>query len=1140
MSDVTGQRSAIALSELVGVEANGLRSIRVEDDLGDEAAARSYVLTAQSRACLGRILLGLNETSHRRSWTLTGPFGSGKSFFSLYLMNLACSDQPGHDRALSQLSSVDPILADQLASGLDLPNSRGLFPVPVTGFRGPLQECLKHGFLRALDRLGSAGPLESLRNDVQAWSHETGSQTIIHWMDDFRSTVTAPSFNYHGILLVLDEMGKPLEYAASRSEQTDLYPLQAIAEFADRTAGSPVVFVGILHQAFERYAAMVSQTTQREWAKVQDRFEDVAFHEPPAEQTRLLARAVRIAQPDILVQQVPSLASMASEAITHGWCPALMDREEFQILCEMAYPFHPSALVVLPYVFRRLAQNERSMFAFLSSSEPFGFQEFIRKNSTPSFLRLYDLFDYIVANFQTRLYSSNRTRVLTETLERLNATVDLSELEIEILKTIGLLGWLGEVSPFQPSEELLLSALASDQASRTAICKALASLRKRSLVVFRQHNQAYAVWKGSDIDLDERMELAARQVSDAFSLADAVQHYLPPRPLVARRHSFQTGTLRFFEVRYADRSLLSETAVTPKAGASGLILLCLAANGSEVSDLAHWAEQPEWGGRDDVIFAVTKRTRRLNELLFDLRCWQWVQENTPELRDDAVAQRELFTRINSIEVFVQSELDQSVSLQRLSDSAGCVWIYKGHELLASGKEPISEILSRICDEKYQSSPIITNEMINRRLLSSQSAAARRNLIEAILTKSDLPQMGIEGYPPERSMYEGLFKKGGLHRRADSERWQLAEPPAEDPLKLWPAWQAIAEYIFVSPPEIRPVAELFRLLGDRPYGITDGLLPVLLCAFLQVHSADTTLYREGTLLPEPRVADWEVLLRRPELFSIAGCRVTGERAAIVERIARGLRTSPEVMPVVRELVRQLNNLPEYAWKTNRISGQAIALRKAVEQAHSPEKLLFNDLPLALSMRPFSDGPLDAGALEEFFQRLNLALTELATATPRRREWARDVFLGACELPEGQEGWQAFIEMSRQMAPNAQNSDLEPLVKRVAEAGDPATALEAALALIGNRPLRTWTDEDVDRFAQSARSMGRSFLKERENYLTGPTLTNEQELRADEISRIVLSYLAQYSEDPCVLETAIQKLLVYYRARSSEPRLQIDSE
>ncbi len=120
--------------------------------------------------------------------------------------------------------------------------------------------------------------------------------------------------------------------------------------------------------------------------------------------------------------------------------------------------------------------------------------------------------------------------------------------------------------------------------------------------------------------------------------------------------------------------------------------------------------------------------------------------------------------------------------------------------------------------------------------------------------------------------------------------------------------------------------------------------MILCAFLQVYADETTMYREGTLLVEPNVPDWEVMLRRPELFAVAGCQVTGNQAAVIARIARGLNTPPTVMAVVRTLVRQIRSLPEYAWKTQHLSKEAIGLRKAIETTFS-RKLLFLDLPQA---------------------------------------------------------------------------------------------------------------------------------------------------------------------------------------------------
>lgn len=1127
MSDINTEKSSIKISDLIRIRPNALRSIQVETDVNNQELSNSYVLTSKSRECLGRILLNLDNPSYGRSWTLTGPFGSGKSFFSLFLLNLVCSSNKGHQNANKQLLDVDPVFVEQIIKIVNLNQSKGLLSIPITGFRASIQKCLQHGFNQVISQLGNPDPLASIKSELDNWSEQTNSHEIVRWIKAFISVVKTAPFNYQGIVVIFDEMGKPLEFSATHTDETDIYLLQELAEYANRSDTSPFIFIGILHQSFERYAATLDQTTQREWSKVQGRFEDIAFQEPPNQQTRLLANTIYSTKPEKIKELIPTLSNIINESIEAGWCPSLMKSEEFQSLSETAYPFHPSVLVALPYLFKRLAQNERSIFAYLASFEPFGFQEFIGTHSPPTFLRLPDLFDYLVANFQARLYLSNRARALTETLERLSTSAELNHLETEILKTIGLLNWLGEVSQIQANEGLLSSALKTDQNTYSEIHQALLNLKKRSIIIYRQYNQTYAVWQGSDVDLDERMNQANKQISGVFNLADAVQRYLPPRPLVARRHSFQTGTLRFFEVRYIDTATLKDFSPIPKLGASGLILLCLASNSGEISDFVEWAEQPQFRNNDGILIGISKRTTRLYELLSDLRHYHWIEENTPELRDDKVAQKELFIRINSIETLIQNELDRSVSLHRLTATTNCIWKHKGQELQVSENASISQILSGLCDERFSSSPIIWNELINRRTLSSQSARARRNLVDAMLTNSHLPQMGIEGYPPERSMYESIFNRGGLHKLNKSGHWEIQPPAIDDPLKLYAVWDAIYEFVFVSPPITRPLIDLYKLLGSPPYGITEGILPVLICAFLQVHEEETTLYREGTLLAEPSVPDWEVLLRRPELFSVAGCKVTGARLALVTRIARGLNTTPSVMSVVRELVRQLRSLPEYAWKTNKISKEAIALRRSVELAHSPEQLLFNDLPGALDLDPISGNQLDVENLEEFFNRLNLALSELATTTPARREWARDVFLKACELPSHSEGWHTFIEISREMTGHVTNPNLAPLIKRAAEAADPGAALESVLALIANRPMRTWTDGDVDRFLMLAQTFGSQFLTERNGFMPSLSLSKEEKYRSEILRKNILAQLEQYQEEPQVIQETLQNLIEYYR-------------
>ena len=920
------------------------------------------------------------------------------------------------------------------------------------------------------------------------------------------------------MLLLLDEMGKPLEYAAAHPDTTDLFLLQELAEYANRSRQTPFLVMGILHQAFERYAVTLDGATQREWAKVQGRFEDIAFQEPPDQQMRLLVNTLEHVNGSLASS---GLSSDIDTAVATGWLPPLMQPDEFIRLCREAQPFHPTSLVALPYLFRRLAQNERSIFAYLASQEPFGFQEFLHSRSAQETIRLSDLFDYLVANFQGRLYASLRARPLTETLERVNNGHSLSPLTTDLMKTIGLLNWLGEVSPFQATESRVFSAVRSPEYSDDAIRKALQSLQTRSYIVHRRFNATYSVWQGSDVDIEQRLEEARQRLSGSFSLAETVQRYLPPRPVVASRHSYQTGAMRYFEVRYVDQALFDQTSLQPDSAASGLVLICLPAGHAEAESFAHWAVESNQCQRSDIVVCVVERTVRLAELVSELRSLQWVREYTPDLRDDPVARRELRTRAAMIENLIRVELDVLLAPGQLSRRTANTWFHKGVKL--SGMDSLSQFLSLLCDELYPGTPRLWNELINRRTLSSQGAGARRNLIEAMLTKADQERLGIKGYPPERSMYESVLRKGGLHRQGTDDLWALYAPPADDPLGLQPSWQAIYDFVFAASPEPGSVQALFDLLSATPYGLTAGVAPLFLCAFMALYRDETTLYREGTLLPEPGIADWEVLLRRPELFAVAGCRVTGLRAAVVERMAHSLRVAPYVMPVVRAVIGGLKALPEHAWRTRRLPASALALRQAVDMARSPEHFLFVEVPQALDLPAFEEGEFEQERFDLFFERLNVALDALANATHRLLAWARDQWLAACGLPSGEQGWDLFRQTTELLAPRTTDPVLVPLLKRTVEAADNRSALESVLALLSNRPLRTWTDGDAERFAGQARYVGELWRQISRNLSDLSRLSPEGRQHAESIAEELQRSLQKQREHPEIVRAAVLLLL-----------------
>jgi hypothetical protein len=295
------------------------------------------------------------------------------------------------------------------------------------------------------------------------------------------------------------------------------------------------------------------------------------------------------------------------------------------------------------------------------------------------------------------------------------------------------------------------------------------------------------------------------------------------------------------------------------------------------------------------------------------------------------------------------------------------------------------------------------------------------------------------------------------------------------LHLFPCWKHLSDLIFKRQPEPVPLTELFRTLAAPPYGILDGLHPILLCAFMLVHPNETTLYREGTFLPEPDIADFEVMLRRPELFSLAGCKVTGSRAAIVQRLARGLKVDVATVPVVRALFRMTKAFPEFAWNTRKLSPETLALREAFLAARSPERFLFVAVPEALGFPAFSTGEPEESAIEAFFSALNQGLQAWSAAAPQAVDAARDTLLEVCNLPVGDAGW----DLLRQEAMRLERSVVEPqllaFIRRVIQANVDRSGVESVCALVASRLPANWTDSDAERFPDTARIVGKLFCE-----------------------------------------------------------------
>lgn len=1076
---ISTSRVQSAIADYIEIAGQFRRSAHLEKDYRGESQNGEYILTPTALESVSRLKEGLASNSASRAWTITGPYGVGKSSFAVFLTRLLCSTGPTALHAEQLIRSSAPDLSAEL-SALKIwrRGKKRFLPILVTARRAPASVCIAEGITAAL----LAEPSRKLRMLGQKLRAVTKSRRDGSPVDAMRilsslerTALSARNEGYRGVLLIIDELGKVFEYAARYPQKSDVYLLQLMGEFVARSNGFPIMMLGLLHQSFEEYGQLLDIGTRREWTKIQGRFADIAFLEPTDQVIRLIAKAIRWKHPLNSSKFHSKVERVVDASAKAGAVPAGMPLDEFKRVAITAYPLHPVTLVAIPFIFRRFGQNERSLFSYLSSSEVGGFQEFLKTRQfssvTPEFIRLGDLFDYFSSNFGIGLYRQPQALRWLEAADVLDRNDHLGETHREVVKTIGVLSALGQFCHLIASANMISTAIDDKAAPSKALEKTLTDLRNASLVTFRSYNDSFRIWEGSDVDIEERLSEARRKTQHVSGLAANVCQHMHIRPLIAPRHSFATGALRMFEIFYVDSIAALEEILRADSAMDGKIAVCL-------SESVHLSEQfrlraAELKGSLNVLIAIPRQIGQLRGIATEIAALRWVWNNTPELRDDRVARKELSLQTAEVEQLLTRELGGLLDPRPEPLGSGCLWFHAGREQQLLTRADVSQLFSKVFDGIFRSCPRIHNELIVRRELSSAGAAARRKLIEAMLRRGSEPVLGIEGFPPQRSIYESVLRATGIHRQGADGAWFFSDPSKSTHHNLRPCWNFIFQYIFDRQPEPIGLPDLYAKLAAPPYGILPGLHPVILCAFMMVYPNETTLYREGSFLAEPTIADFELSFRRPELFAIAGSRVTGSRSLIVERIAHALKVDLATVPVVRALFRFAKSLPEFAWNTRSLSSATIGLREAFNSARSPEKFLFVEVPAALGLSPFAGDVLDTSEVERFFQALNRCLHEWSEAFPRTVDRAVEALLDACGVSDGDRGWEDLRRRSELLERIITEPQLLAFVRRVAHADAGRSGIESVCALIASRPPANWTDDDVERFLDAIRPIGSLF-------------------------------------------------------------------
>lgn len=1048
---------------LLTLDGQHTRSISLERDLHDDRVIDNYLLTPNSIGAIRQIANDMASGSAQRAWKIVGPYGSGKSALGVMLAQLMAGPEV-HGPAAASLRVVSPNTADQFLAARR-------YCLAVVGSRLSFGVALAAAISNALVSLGKKKALIAVHKQLDiakgTYKSRPFNSTAGEMAADFAAALQAEG--YQGLTLLIDEVGKFIEYAALHPTDGDLIAIQQVAEVACKADDDKLAVIAMLHQHFASYAAGVGRALGDEWHKISARFAEIPFDEPVERYAYFARHALGAASQ---LQQWPALITEARSlyafAVKHGVLRSASDQD--RVLFEEAeclYPLHPLTLAAMATVSKRFGQSERTFHSFLKGAEPSGLRDFAQNHSIGEWYRITDLYDFLAGGYGLRfrdLGAERRWVFAQEAIQR----VTQNTAALNVLKVIAMLELVQGGLGIPTSAETIAYALGDDDSSEVAV--ALANLVEQGVLVKRKRNTEFALAVSDAVNIEALYEEAARR-NESELMQAGINAALSKRPVVANRHYDETGTIRTMGVLVGTPDSWPQ-APAPKqdeALPDGWLKIVLVVEGADstVRALQRMAEERDLLSVSGCLVLSAEG----RAALADYAIWLEIMREVSAKRLDPWSTRYVEGRLqeaaNAVERAVTSALMPS------AERPGPTYWHLGAQIQGSEMMNASQLASWLFEHAFPETPRIVNELINKDRPASPIVLARQRLFEVILAGDvSRPICGPDEYPPERLIHTSLLRETGIWREQDGQ-WSLHEPTRSALNNIEVVWKAISDGL--SNDEPQSFASLLELLSAPPLGVRAGPAGIWVVLYLLVNRSRCAVFERGSLVLELTSEHLQRMFKSPQNFTLRELlnvednhRLLSDYRDALSAIGCALDPDASYLDVARSLIRWFYRLPDFTKQTQRIGKDAALVRSMLGKATDPIALLTQTLRKA---------HLESKSKDPFVTWLTSALTDLGMAYRKLQE---DV---AAELSRGfringplsRVRNQLQAECSKEGSTLA-DAKLKSFILRCTDLIlSDEKWLDSVGSLIVQRPLDSWSDDTISRFQEGLSELCGRYLR-----------------------------------------------------------------
>lgn len=994
------------MSEMISVATGFQYSVNIGYDLNNDIKLKNFIPTQSALRLLEEVLLSTAASSSERARILIGAYGKGKSHIILTILSILLKKNLALFEKLLLKLNENPRLFQLVQNYYESDNK--ILPVVITGSNTSLTQA----FLLALQRVLSENNLLDVMPET---NYRAAIAVIERWQVNFPDTyrqlesaldepvselinklknfdisayekfehiypsLTAGSiFNpflgfdvvdlyesvakslqekgYTGLYVVYDEFSKYLEANITEASVSDTKMLQDFAEKCNRSGALQLHLMLICHKEVANYIDKLPKQKVDGWRGVSERFKHIHLNNNFSQTYEIIASVIQ-KQPAIWdAFQANHNGDFQNISQRYRSHPLFAGNEaELQLAVFGCYPLHPVSTFILPRLSERVAQNERTLFTFLSSEGTLTLQAFLNhyNDDTVAFITPDIIYDYFEPLFKKEVYGGDihENYVLTSAIISRLAE---SSLESKIVKTIALIYILQQFERLKPTKDEIVGAFSASY-NVAEIMAAIDKLIEEEFVVYlKRSNQYLRLKQTSGVDIRQKIADLAEASSSRVSVKDILNSSNFDNYMYPSRYNDDREMTRFFSFVFIDQNeVTTETDWTIKSEtvqADGVIFAVVPHNEESIQPLKELLLETS----QDCSRQIFILPKHFFEIERTVREYQAVLTLREEASEDPI----LFNEYDIIYDDLRDIISAFLAHYTQPERHKATYIFDGEVQGIYRKADLTELLSNICDHVYSDTPIINNEALNRNEITGIAANSRSKIVAALLRNQLERNLGLSGTGQEVSIMRSTLVRTDI----------LVEEEGVPHIVLHPNNQRISDMMGTIERFLRTARNHSSLSFDVLYtmlmspeqhiGLRRGLIPIYLAAVFHVYKQQIMIsdrFGEVAITADALLQ----INADPSAFTVSYIDWNLEKQAFIDRLdvafathivdaERGANAYDHIANAMR---RWMMALPKFAKESTvlpsgeQINGEYRTMMRLLRQNESNYDLLFVQFPKA---------------------------------------------------------------------------------------------------------------------------------------------------------------------------------------------------